>query len=377
MMKKRLDYRKMISLLIICSIGMSFVSGEYLPVIIRYLPLVILFVGGFYSGKVILFSKLVFFYIVYAVLISIIVAPWFGITSYVFRYIYVLLISLTLYQYRNYFTAKEWIDLFRKASELLILTVLINDILNYESIVYTLGSSKGHPLINYIMGGGANLEATWICMLGFLFTENRKHYWFCVATLVIACLYSSRTGIIIGILCLVYIAYKELKSRMSLSKLAVLIGILAAVVWILKMNLMDSFWLRLQSLGQSSDLGVSARMIMWHQFDEALMNNWIGYGAGNSVRAIEDTLGYSIPYSNIHNIYLQSFLDFGLIGGGLFIYLVVSFFVDATRNMKHSPISLVLSVYFIAGISQFAACEATLGYIIGLYFCVRNTQNIC
>ena len=78
---------------------------------------------------------------------------------------------------------------------------------------------------------------------------------------------------------------------------------------------------------------------------------------------------------NVHNLFFQMLLDFGIIGL-IFYCTVISIFLKREwRKIIKNPIVAYLVAYLIISLIQFKGAEIITFYILGIYLLVKNKEN--
>ena len=114
------------------------------------------------------------------------------------------------------------------------------------------------------------------------------------------------------------------------------------------------------------DAGIN--MVLYHPV--------IGVGAGNfkssfaSYRPAE--MSYLDDWMNIHNIFLQIFSETGLLGGGLFISIILTLFIGLNKVKRKNRTlppdkRLDLSIHSALGVSLIGFCGAGF-FLPGVYY---------
>ena len=119
-------------------------------------------------------SKILTIFLIFMICISVINSVNYGINSLNFNYLFAFYIMLLIYNCTDNISKEDWIDLIKKVASILLICVYINTLVHYKVILKFLQNPNGHPMYNYIFNGGANLEATWIGLLGLFFKSDKK-----------------------------------------------------------------------------------------------------------------------------------------------------------------------------------------------------------
>lgn len=125
--------------------------------------------------------------------------------------------------------------------------------------------------------------------------------------------------ILIGIISIKFISLpKKIKNRMAIANIYC-----ASIIGIVYLNI-DKLLNILTSLLSGRDiLTLGSRTYIWGAAITTLKNNYWGYGKSVGVNFIPNGYYDFTNYSNGHNTFLQEFLEAGVIGGTLFIIIVL------------------------------------------------------
>lgn len=225
-----------------------------------------------------------------------------------------------------------------------------------------------HPLIPTLVGGGLNLEASFITMMSiFAYKKKKLFYILFLFSFLCSILYSSRVGIISGIFVILFVSYFY-----SINKIVFILKIICALVvfvgifYVLSIN--DVYVVeRLNSIGDPTEAGTRGRLYMWVWIYPTIIHNIWGYGAGNAVEAISYIAGNKAIFwnSNIHLYPMQVLLDFGILGFLFYLYIfayVIKQVIKANSN-SFAFFSFVL-IYIFLGFIQFKGGEPLI-YLVG------------
>lgn len=270
-------------------------------------------------------------------------------------------------------TDLQWLNLCKYASLIMMAMVLIKAILYKDVFIAFFAAPFGHPILPYFYGGGANLEATWIA-LSVCFFMNTKWFFSCLGfSMGISVLYASRVGIIINLCCLLLLIVNKLNKKKAVRLLFALM-IVSALLFLFYSFYSDLYiFQRLGDIG--NEAGSIGRLNMWKHVGSTFLANPFGYGAGNSVFAVESYTHSVFAEDNIHNIYLQVLLDFGVIGAVLFIIIIIGIFKREWIQKFKNPFGAYLICYCIAGLIQFRGGEPITWFVAGIYLVTSNKRR--
>lgn len=246
--------------------------------------------------------------------------------------------------------------------------VCVNALVNIEPISqYLIYQWDGHPDYPTVFNGGVNIEVSWLAMFGVFFRNDWKGRAYLGCVLALSLVFSSRSGLVLVALSALYVfvANAGLTSRRLARTLAclaccALAALLLAIVC--GMPVVD----RLLSIG--GDGGSLGRMSIWGYslgaFQRAPL---LGYGGGNAMNAVRELSGYVFNENNVHNIYLQILVDYGIVGMAFFATTVVLFMRSVVRERLSNPFSAFLVLYLVIGLIQFRGGDPLVGFMAGCW----------
>ena len=328
-------------------------------------------------------SKILFIFLIYMIFVSVISAFSYGIERLMFDYIFSFLILITVYNLGKNIEYYEWIDLIQKVATISLILVLVNIVKNKDTILFFINNqSNQHPEYKSIFTGGQNLEATWTALFSFFFINKPKRgYLYLSGCLLISILLTSRVGMIIDIMGFIFLILNQisnLKRNGNTKKILFVILMLVITLSIIVVvfaytGIADNMIDRLVNIGK--DGGSQGRIRMWKYVGEACLKNPFGYGAGNAILAVKNVSNLWYGEDNVHNLFFQMLLDFGIIGL-IFYCTVISIFLKREwRKIIKNPIVAYLVAYLIISLIQFKGAEIITFYILGIYLLVKNKEN--
>jgi hypothetical protein len=335
-----------------------------------FLPILL----GCCSCSLMIPPKIMCVYFLLIILVSVFVIPSYGLGSPLISYIWGAYIIITIRSIGKYIEFDSIISIFQKVAILFLIAIWIKNFFNMEAFIIFFLNPKVHPEILTFSQGGVNLEATWVALFGFFF-KSKKGYIYLFASLFLSILYTSRVGLILNFLHFCWLTYHiyfkngflNLKRILQVSFIIFLLG-----VFFLNSPLTEVALNRLAESGDENESGTRGRMAMWINFPDAFVNNPMGYGAGNAIKALELISGRSFIESNIHNTYMQCALDFGLLGLFIYVAIVLSFLFKEKKTRFANPFAGALLGYIVASLIQFGGSENMLFIFIGFYLVTLN-----
>ncbi len=316
-------------------------------------------------------------FIIYMIVISILMIPFYGFNSLLFNYIFSFYILVIICTLGKDIQKEKWMEIIKKVAWIMIISVCIKLFVYYDEILYFLSNPYGHPAIPTFFGGGVNLEITWLGLLGFSFYNDKKAYIYSTLILIISAIYASRIGIILVLFLFLFITFqngfKLNKKQIKRITLALIFSIFV-FYFVYNSGVLDYVLNRFSQTGL--DPGSTGRLSMWKYVTKAFDKNPIGYGLGNSINAIELISGYKFKEGNVHNLFFQMLLDGGIIGLIYYVILLLFLFKDGIKNFLHNPFLAFLIVYFILSVTQFRGGDVIMFYVLGVYIVTLNSFKI-
>ena len=324
------------------------------------------------KGKVYI-NGYVSLYVLYVVFLSILLSGNLGIKSILFNYIFGLLIYVYIVNSNiNLLPKEDTIHDICNAAFLVIVVVLINDLIQYkEFITFFHNPWNGHPSITTIFGGGVNPEASWIGMFNVFFLKDKRKWSYFFISLLISVIYASRAGMIINIVALVMINKDSVFKDKKTIVFAV-IGIIG-IIWAYNNGLLDIITDRFSTLG--SDKGSEGRLINYQGFIKTFEAFPLGYGIGNCMDAMRMVAGSVSGDNNMHNVYLQNFIDIGIIGGIWYIILVLFFVKTNIFRLFTDPFVMYIFIYIVVSLFEFRGGDTLVFIILGFYTLYRRKNK--
>lgn len=257
----------------------------------------------------------------------------------------------------------------RGASLLISMLVLANAAIHWESILAYLTSPwDGHPSYPMIFNGGANIEVSWLALFGVFF-DGAFGWFYLSAVLLLSVLLASRAGTLLVIAAGVYVLLfsqgrqKGVRSLRKRLPMLVAFVLAASVVVVLSGSPIVE---RLVSIG--SDGGSMGRIGIWKTAISAIPGSpFIGYGGGNAMNVVRSISGLSFAEDNVHNLFLQILVDYGILGFIPAVFFFVRFVAKNVRVRLSSPFGAFIMLYCAVGMIQFRGGDPIIGFMIGCF----------
>lgn len=117
---------------------------------------------------------------------------------------------------------------------------------------------------------------------------------------------------------------------------------------------------RLLSLLNSKDGSIIIRSRVWDASMETLREKWV-WGLGPGVGNVRDILvnQYNVNQPHAHNLFLQLFLEGGILGGSLFTLIILWILVDMIILCFRSKEGRPFAVAILASMTGFLTCGVT------------------
>ena len=293
-------------------------------------------------------NRPVLLYVAYAAAVSLLHRSEFGVNSLLLNYIFGLYLVVLCANFGADLSKDDWLDIVSGAASILMIVILIKNLIYYQGFLDYLRTERmAHPWgVKMIIGGGSNIESSWLGLLAFFFCRSRWKWLYAGANLMLSFLYGSRAGMLI-----------------------------AASLW--GSGLLESLVLRSLNrfLHGMEDAGNAGRIRMWIYALETSKAYPFGCGVGNCMKALSGVAGFAYGEDNIHNVYLQNLIDCGWLGGAAYLALVVRFFWMEKKKLLHDPFVAALFTYCGASLLQFRGGDTLAFLLLGMYLAYRDADN--
>ncbi len=318
-------------------------------------------------------ARVLFFQILLALYLIIIFTGFvglfsFGTISLTVNYLFCLLLFIFIIQYYLLFDNKDdYLRFCQIGASLFCFLILINAAFHYTAILKFLNNPWGHPIVETLLGGGVNLEASWFVIVGSILCTKRKYTnTVLFLSFFLAVVYASRTAFVLSVVLTLIKYFHHLKGIRTTTLIATFFLLL--ITFFITFTLLEDSYIiqRFSIIGE--DPGSQGRLSMWVHVISLFKNNAYGYGAGNSILALEELSGYGFGESNFHNYYVQVLLDFGILGLIIYLTLCFNFFWIQKKKIFQNPFSSACILYFIACLVQFRGADSIFFFCLASWF---------
>jgi O-antigen ligase len=141
-----------------------------------------------------------------------------------------------------------------------------------------------------------------------------------------------------------------------------MILVLAAVVWLMSP---EGQFLASRLRASGTDSASLSRIEMLATVPDAFASNPVGYGEGNGIRAVERLIG-DVRAGNLHNVFAQNALDFGIQGLILWGLINIRICRSFLTGHRATSVSLSLVVFLTMSLVQFTGLEPYAWLLFGL-----------
>ena len=318
----------------------------------------------------------------YGILVSLFASITWGIDRLFFNYCFGFFVIILILSLGTKYTEDDWLYMLQCVWWLLVACVLINDIKQSYRFVEYFQYRLNHPYIVTLVNGGCNIEACWIGILSLSFYRVKKRFIPVAVALGFSLLYASRVGMIATFVVILIFAYGRLpedtKRRLFNRRVIFTILGITALVMLLVAGIGGGFFLqvfsRFADIGH--DPGSLGRLAMWYYVPQTIMEYPFGVGLGNVMPALESVSHLIYEDGNLHNIYMQMFIETGIIGGTLYLFVVVTWCIRNIKRAFVSPIVGMLCIYFVLALFQFRGGDTIFFCLLGIYLnTIKNKQR--
>ncbi|WP_159439444.1 O-antigen ligase family protein [Vibrio spartinae] len=289
----------------------------------------------------------------------------------IFQALYCLLVYYIASDIGIRIDAKKLYVLLKRILFIFILSILIKDLIYIDELSRVYATNQ-HSLIGvyFFMGGGHNIEVTYLSLLTIFFIYERKLFYFSVGFIfVLSIIYLSRVGIIE----VAFLTYARLSLFFSKKK-KIVISVFLIFISLMIIYFFNNITIIHRMLHALDELQVttSGRGMLWLAGLQLLKTNLTGYGIGNSVAFARDLIGINFIENNFHNVYLQYLLDMGVIPLLLYLYILFN------RVFRHYIIEFrnFITLFFVVSLFQFTGYDIIFWFFLGIGDGLYHQQKI-
>lgn len=361
----------------------------------------------------------------------------FGFNSWLLNGIFCLYTVWCVWKLCGGLDKEDWLRIFRTTAVIILVIVTVNILLQFEKIwAFMEAPGLYHPVYNTIFGGGPNLDASWIGLFCFVMAGTvwwRPYY---ATSVIISLLTSSRAGLLANAAFAVWIfvhwvwvvrkkktvfyvrdRYDRKKSALSIVLVLCIMcayGLAQGIAMYgnpltmktqtssqsigmhgdedttefeaspsvdsaerpnkgASASLLENLTERMTSIGDEP--GSKGRLNMWQHIPTVLAQNPLGYGLGNGIEAVRNCDPENIPDGNLHNIYFQALLDFGIPGAVCLLAAVFIFIKKELPTLAAWPVAAFILCYLCLGMIQYRMLEVPAWIAITAYVSVNSIQK--
>lgn len=291
--------------------------------------------------------------------------------NYIFAY-YLIILIINIGCELKY---DDWIEIIKKVATIMMICIFVNMIINFSQIKFFLSGNTERIVLNTFFGGGINLEATWLALLGVFFLKDEKAYIYLFLSMIVSMLYSSRSGMIVDALFFLIILFQENNRKNEKFKKTLLLLLLCVVLFVINIKTgMFSYILnRFTNLGNEN--GSLGRLNMWKYVLPSINYNPFGYGLGNAVKSIISISGIQFRESNVHNMFFQMALDTGVLGFLIYLWINLKFIFDERKNIIKNSVVSFITIYIALSFIEFRGADFLLYVMISIYILIKNERK--
>lgn len=315
------------------------------------------------------------FWILILVLISFILSFFsfllysFSLNPFLLNYIFCCILLVFVSNASNYLDENAFFKVLKKSVIFIYFICLINILLQIDRIFSFVLNPIGHPLIEVIFGGGVNLEATYLGIFATIFKNDKKKIFIYILSVLISCIYASRVGLVIDILVGLFLFYGHLKKFLFLY----LSLFLSVITVLLDLSFIQYIFNRFVSIG--NEPGSISRIRLWSYFMDTVSNYPFGVGLGNCTSVISMVTGDFFYENNFHNLYMQMFIDLGVIGGLVFVSFCLCFIFINRKTLFSNCFLFIIFIYLLFSFIQFRGAEPIIFFFIGCYYSIKRNAK--
>lgn len=347
---------------------------------IMYVIFAVLFLITLGYKKFKLPNKVLLTCYVYFLLVSLANAIKWGIDRLFFNYCFGFCVITLCLTFGKDFILDDWLKIFRIVWIALVILIAINDFSQLFRFIEYRKYGLDHPYIGTVVTGGVNLEATWVAILVLAFFNLKKRWIPFFLSLAISLLYASRVGIVANMIVLFIFVFERkaidsnhevMRRRLILSSVAL---VMVVVLFKRGSEQMLSVFKRFTQIGREA--GSLGRIAMWRYIPKLIFKYPLGVGLGNSMLALKKVSPLNYVENNLHNLFLQMFVEVGIVGGIIYLLLWFYFLKNNLKKIFTNPIVGMLIAYFVLSLIQFRGGETIFFCILGAYLAQDTNLNV-
>ncbi|KUJ00649.1 O-antigen ligase family protein [Vibrio sp. MEBiC08052] len=279
----------------------------------------------------------------------------------IFQALYCLLIYYIALDIGVRIDAKKLYILLKRILFIFILAIVIKDLIYIDELSRVYATNQQSLIgVYFFIGGGHNIEVTYLSLLTIFFIYERRIFYFSVMVIfILSLIYLSR----IGIIEVAFLTYARISLFFSRKK-KILISVLMIFFVIAIISIFNNVTIIHRMLHAFDELEVTTngRGMLWFAAFQLLKTNLTGFGIGNSVIFARELIGINFIENNFHNILLQYFLDMGVVPLLLYLYL----FFNRLFNNYIVEFRKFLILFFVVSLFQFTGYDIIFWFFLGI-----------
>lgn len=351
----------------------------------------------------------------------------YGFNLQIFNLIFCTFVVFLSWQLSDDFDLCDWKWIGKNASMFLFLIILINLGVQIKGIwEFLLIPHVGHPRYISVFGGNCNLDASWLGIFSFISVGSAMWVPMVVFTAIFSALVNSRAGLLSAFAFFTWASVQWIRKKMNKkvevlfwrdwNKKQKLLSTTITFLIIIAFTIMQGAAFHVQNkeinshidnsiqsensanngsdneepqgvienvvertLSIGKEPGSIGRLRMWRKFWSAGKENIWGYGLGNGIEAIKSKAlaedGMLLEEGNIHNIYMQVFLDQGVIGALILLALLFAFIYREFSTLAANPLAGFILCYMCLGILQYRFLDVSFWFIVGAYLSLMKVHK--
>jgi O-antigen ligase len=244
----------------------------------------------------------------------------------------------------------------RGGAAVVLAAVLVKAVVCRDVLLAFLAAPSAHPNMPTFVSGGVTLEATWLAIVAAAWVGSWGLLLAVAGAVVVAMLYATRASLLVsgavlalGAACALGGGGWRARPRLTAALVALGAGAVlgggAAASTLSELPGVEHMVARFTALGEEP--GSVGRLTLWGGALDAFTRHPWGVGPGNAVRAVEREIGADLIEQNLHNQYLQHFVEHGPIGGLAFLAFAAGAFYRARARGWRDP-GLNITVAYLA-----------------------------